>query len=685
MCVWVVACMLLPLLQSSRVSAYLNRGARMAMGRCLANVPLVESRTRRWCHSSSDSSVSPSSTSSSSPSSSSSLASSGESLSPAEDSKPGNASSSSSSIVHTDSDRKSKGKKAKKREASSAFPRSALVECVRTRDYSLAVEIYKTAKESNLLSGAILYSLLSVCYKKDHLDSAITFFREIISFGLSPSEQGYLALIRCYADAEMYEESVSLIKSMQELGIELRHRTFQPLLDAYLRANDVESMLNVLLKMMGLGVHPRSEQLTTLIKACVKLDMTPFTPAVNSIIQECSRDVIGLEYEHILDALRAYKAQRGEGDKEEEVAILVEAEESIPGKIIAQEANGLYYIVQNTSFDISASLESFEDTRVFEAGGFSSNNGSLAADVSQLVTAPKNTTPQYGVSSGEHERNRTETIDFNRADIPLFVEDRYRVRLSANSTNSSADYHPTAACLVDISSPSSRCPNCGATLRGLALSEDTKAAARVALMRIAAAASVNHCKSLETFGIWLEEQPEFKYIIDGANVAYNRQNFGQGRFSYRQIELMVDTLKESGEDRILVLLPQTYVQKVVPNSAKNRAGHRFTQTTADDQRILEKLRAEEMLYVVPSGANDDWYWLYATVAANRTSFAITNDLTRDHRLAFLESRMYVRWRNNHIVHFDLDKALELENDTSTIKLTYPGNEVFVNNMYLTSL
>lgn len=79
-----------------------------------------------------------------------------------------------------------------------------------------------------------------------------------------------------------------------------------------------------------------------------------------------------------------------------------------------------------------------------------------------------------------------------------------------------------------------------------------------------------------------------------------------------------------------------------------------------------------MLYVVPSGANDDWYWLYATVAAGRDSFAISNDLTRDHRLAFLESRMYVRWRNNHIIHFDTDRVIETATDAAVLKLTYPG-------------
>ena len=31
------------------------------------------------------------------------------------------------------------------------------------------------------------------------------------------------------------------------------------------------------------------------------------------------------------------------------------------------------------------------------------------------------------------------------------------------------------------------------------------------------------------------------------------------------------------------------------------------------QRILNKLEEEGMLYVVPPGANDDWYWMYSTI------------------------------------------------------------------------
>lgn len=51
-------------------------------------------------------------------------------------------------------------------------------------------------------------------------------------------------------------------------------------------------------------------------------------------------------------------------------------------------------------------------------------------------------------------------------------------------------------------------------------------------------------------------------------------------------------------------------------------------------------------------------------------YVVTNDLMRDHRVAFLEPRPFMRWRNTQIVYFGLSKAavatdyLQLLNSTS---------------------
>jgi proteinaceous RNase P len=82
------------------------------------------------------------------------------------------------------------------------------------------------------------------------------------------------------------------------------------------------------------------------------------------------------------------------------------------------------------------------------------------------------------------------------------------------------------------------------------------------------------------------------------------------------------------------------------------------------QSILKKYEDEKMLYVVPSGADDDWYWMYATVFEGRSkpAFVVTNDLMRDHRLAFMEPRPFIRWRSTHIINFDINKF----NDTVSL-------------------
>ena len=39
------------------------------------------------------------------------------------------------------------------------------------------------------------------------------------------------------------------------------------------------------------------------------------------------------------------------------------------------------------------------------------------------------------------------------------------------------------------------------------------------------------------------------------------------------------------------------------------------------QRILQRFDEEGMLYLVPQGADDDWYWIYATVTDGREKTA----------------------------------------------------------------
>jgi len=113
----------------------------------------------------------------------------------------------------------------------------------------------------------------------------------------------------------------------------------------------------------------------------------------------------------------------------------------------------------------------------------------------------------------------------------------------------------------------------------------------------------------------------FTICVDGANVAYHKQNFNGGKFNFKQLEVLVDHLIASGEDP-LVVLPRKYTKDMIPNHAKRsaRAPVRFEVVAPLERAFLERLRSEGRLWITPQGSNDDWYWIYASVLDGEHDF-----------------------------------------------------------------
>ena len=88
---------------------------------------------------------------------------------------------------------------------------------------------------------------------------------------------------------------------------------------------------------------------------------------------------------------------------------------------------------------------------------------------------------------------------------------------------------------------------------------------------------------LQRFDDWLSEIPEVKYLIDGANCAYSKQNHIDGKFSFRQIELVVDKIAARKDGNILVIIPHCYTQKQIPNSCARFVRRNFL-TPEDEVR-----------------------------------------------------------------------------------------------------
>jgi hypothetical protein len=118
---------------------------------------------------------------------------------------------------------------------------------------------------------------------------------------------------------------------------------------------------------------------------------------------------------------------------------------------------------------------------------------------------------------------------------------------------------------VQIDSESCKCSNCNSVLKLLPLAASIKIEIANKLKRIG-----NETDFLK-FETWIRENGPFKYIVDGANVAYFNQNINDGVFSYAQIDSLVATLQGRNDGKVLVVLPHHYGDiraTTFPNRAK---------------------------------------------------------------------------------------------------------------------
>ena len=138
---------------------------------------------------------------------------------------------------------------------------------------------------------------------------------------------------------------------------------------------------------------------------------------------------------------------------------------------------------------------------------------------------------------------------------------------------------------------------------------------------------------------WLEEHGPFGSVIDAANVAFYGQNYESGGFSFAQVGAVVDRLHEThAELRPLVLLHV--------NRTKSQAAQ-----SAVAVALLDRLRADNCFYATPAGSNDDWYWMYAAVAAGDRGLLVSNDEMRDHLFHMLSPKFFGKWKQRHQLRY----------------------------------
>ncbi|KAK3284625.1 hypothetical protein CYMTET_7728 [Cymbomonas tetramitiformis] len=212
---------------------------------------------------------------------------------------------------------------------------------------------------------------------------------------------------------------------------------------------------------------------------------------------------------------------------------------------------------------------------------------------------------------------------------------------------------------------------------------------RVATTHRARAGSDFVAERLGTFQHWLQQRHNvasggrpLRYVVDGANVAYCRQNFGEGGFSFYQINLVLNHLVEvegCSWDEILLLMPKKYLNDGACQEAKPPRPNLSprVEVAQEDLDLVQRWRDKGVLEAVPYGADDDWWWLLSCVSDSLTQgfevvddstsvipshsqhlpMCITNDNMRDHRLYILESRSFTRFKASQLVRFDIMERL----------------------------
>lgn len=144
-----------------------------------------------------------------------------------------------------------------------------------------------------------------------------------------------------------------------------------------------------------------------------------------------------------------------------------------------------------------------------------------------------------------------------------------------------------------------------------------------------------------TFKAWLAKAgAPYDCIIDGANVGYHGANYAGApdAVDFRQVDAVLRKCIDGGRRALVVLHARHLQDDRLPASARP---------------VLHAWRRSKSLYSCALRNNDDWYWLYAAVAAGPGSLLVSNDEMRDHHFGMLSARAFLVWKERHLAKFEL--------------------------------
>eukprot|EP00658_Telonema_sp_P-2_P043771 TRINITY_DN31666_c0_g1_i1.p1 TRINITY_DN31666_c0_g1~~TRINITY_DN31666_c0_g1_i1.p1 ORF type:complete len:271 (-),score=30.19 TRINITY_DN31666_c0_g1_i1:326-1051(-) len=190
-------------------------------------------------------------------------------------------------------------------------------------------------------------------------------------------------------------------------------------------------------------------------------------------------------------------------------------------------------------------------------------------------------------------------------------------------------------------------------IRLLDLSETERKQFREALFN--QAANNGSLENLERFAAWLESQPPFEKVVDVANVAWCN-----GTFKVANVEKIRSDLMARGENVLLILSAHSRY-KFFTSTSNDRTTRQTSGELSLKMLDEQTSTCRSTSSITPKRCNDDLYWMYATVAENRNTIAVTNDLMRDHhRPMRIKYKTFQRWRHCRVMGYETKPELELK-------------------------
>lgn len=100
-------------------------------------------------------------------------------------------------------------------------------------------------------------------------------------------------------------------------------------------------------------------------------------------------------------------------------------------------------------------------------------------------------------------------------------------------------------------------------------------------------------------------------------------------------------------------MPSSLPRAQIPNHTR-RQRHATTELSIEELLIIEHWRQLGVVYEAELSGKDDWLWMYASLLGDGR-LVVTNDEMRDHWLHLLEHRLFRRWKESQLIHFEFTR------------------------------